>query len=413
MAEQDPSRGTVNDTSTVVLDADTLADVQRGKIKRPEFYGDMSMSAMGFGNFQQAVSTAGTYFNFAKNIADSLTDARSADDRVFRLTRDEYTQIEKKAASISRFGSVPYETILTFITILCLVDNKVDMEKISSVLEIEELNESVIRKPYLIIEIRDLYKIVYMASALDSLIKLFNRYLTASQATAQNINSDDISDLFSNIGSLLGGLSGGGASSKLANMTGSEDALGHFMSELLEGKRIPMPVIAKNPMKQSPSYTGQALFGESPTPLSLMDITEVFNKKIAVFPKPSNGAGMSSFGMQNFSSLSGSMNLSTMISKLNFGGSTPTPGSYIDKQITAIGEKIKLMTGVKDTETFELNRADVAIPMQIAMSASNCGLDKTPFATKSFQNGWQLSNHINNFMQNNNPDFFKIIKGLS
>lgn len=410
MAVQEPSRGTIQDESTITLDADTLANVQRGKHKRPEFYGDMSSDSSGFSNFQSAVGTAANYFNIASNIVNSLVDERDEDDD-FALTKDEYKEIEKKASSIASFSEIPYETILDFLIILCSIDNETDMLKIADVLEIDELNSSVIRQPYLILEIKDLYKIAFMANAVASLIKLFNKYLNASSSTAGNINTDDISDLFSNLGNILGGLSGGGASTRLSNMTGAEDALGHYMSELLEGKRIPMTVIAKNPMKTSPSYTGQTLFGESATPLSLVDVTEPFNKKIGVYPKPSSGAGMSSFGMQNFSSLSGSMNLSTMINKLNFGGNSSS--SYVNNKVSEIAEKVKATTGVTDEETFELNSADVAIPMQIALSSVNAGTTTTPFSTKSFQDGWQMSCHICNFMQNNNPDFLKIIKGLS
>lgn len=412
MAVQDPTKASSEEVTNITLDADTLADVQRGYYKKPEFYGDMSTNSNGFDSFKTGVSTAANYFGFASNLVSSLVTARSDSDNEWSLTRAEYAEIVKVAKSIATYGKVPQQTIIDFLVILCSINKIADMKKISDVLEIEELNDStILRQPFEILAIPSLYKIAYMAQALASLIKLFSRYLNTSQTVAST-GADDIASLFSNISSILGGLSGGGAAARLENFS-AEDALGHFMSELLEGSRIPMPVIAKNPMKAAPSYVGQTLFGESPTSLSLVDMNEVFNMKIAVFPKPSNGAGVSSFGMQNFSSLSGSMNLSTFVNKIGFGGGSITTGSYKETKINNIVEELKTATGATDTETFQLNSADVAIPLQMALSACNCGTSRTPFATVSFQDGWQLSCHISNHMQKNNPKFLDIVRGLT
>ncbi|PCJ96780.1 MAG: hypothetical protein COA52_00815 [Hyphomicrobiales bacterium] len=411
MAEQDPSRGTEDSTDEIILDVDTLADVQRGVFKKPEFFGDMS-SGSSIENFTSAVQTAAKYINFVGNAITVLGNERQDDDTSWQLTLKEYNEIKKLAYSIADYGRIPYQTIVDFLIILCSIDNLDDMIKIADILEIDELkDQNIIRVPFEILAIRELYKIAYMASALDAIINLFSRFIQ-SKNNAGSADSDDIGGLISNIGNLLGGLSGGAASVRLQNNS-AEDALGHFMSELIEGKRIPMAVIAKNPMKEMPSYIGQALFGESPTALSLMDMNEIFNKKIAVFPKPSSGSGKSSFGMQNFSSLKNAMNIKEFVNKVSFGGSSAAPGSYIDRKIDSIVTDVKGLTGVLDDETFTLNSADVAIPLQIAMSACNCGTSKSPFSSSSFQNGWQSALNVSNHMQNNNSGYLKIIRGLS
>jgi len=412
MAEQIPSRsGGESDSTDIILDNDTLADVQRGYFKKPEFYGDMSTTSNGFGDFKSAVSTAATYAGAISSLISSLPKSRTSDDEVWRLTESEYKEILKMSNSIATYGNVPIDTITDFLIILCSIDALVDMKKISDVLEIPELNnQTILREPFEILAVPGLYKIAFMAQALDALIKLFSRFLN----TQQNVSSsgaDDIASLFSNISSILGGLSGG-TQARLGNIS-ADNALGHFMSELIDGKRIPMAVIAKNPMKQIPSYIGQTLFGESPTSLSLVDINELFNKKIAVFAKPSSGAGTSSFGMQNFSSLGSAMNLESFVNKMNFGGSSITSGSKKESMINTIVDELKSATGATATETFKLNSADVAIPLQIALSACNCGTSKTPFATKSFQDGWQLASHVSNFMQKNNTQFLNVVRGLT
>jgi len=412
MAEQIKSRGSNKfEGDKITLDDDNLAQVQRGMYRKPQFFGDMSLSSHNFDGFKTGVQTAATYIGFANSLVMSLVSSRESTDDQFYLTTGEYNQIQSLASSIASYGSVPYQTIVDFLVILCCIDNITDMTKIASVVEITELlNPNIIRQPFEILAIPTLYKIAFMANALDSIIRLYSRYANASTSAGQG--GDDISSILSNLSSLIGGF--GSSSAILTSMSSAENALGHFMSELLDGKRIPMTVIAKNPMKASPSYTGQTLFGESATSLSHVDVDEVFPKKIAVFPKPSNGAGSTSFGMMNFGSLGSTvMNLTEFASKMLFGSSSITSGSYKETAIINAVAQLSALTGATSTETFSVNSADVAIPLQIALSTIHAGTSSSPFSSSSFQEGWQLANHIANYMQNSNPSFLNVIKGLA
>jgi hypothetical protein len=406
--DYEPSRSSTDVPDTIVLDNDTLADVQRGYYKKPEFFGNMATSSS-FDLFKAGLDAASNYTGW---LSGSLVSERKPDYVQWALTVDEYDAIVRRSENIAAYGYTPLQTVINFLIILCSIDRIEDMEKIAVAIDLYDLIDiDILRQPYEILEVRNLEKIAYMASALDALINMFARFLGVSNFA--DSKPESISNLLSNVSSILGGLSGAaGIAERLAN-SGSSDAMGNYLSELLTGKRIPMNVIAKNPMKQSPSYIGQAMFGEAPTSLAMLDINELFPKKIGVFPMPSNGAGVSAFGIQNFSSLQGSMNISSAINKLMFGGSSVDTGSFTESLIATTVSKLKVMTGVSDTETFSLNSSDVAIPLMISMSTVNAGLDKSPFDTSTFSNAWTLANSVSNFMQSRNSGFLKAIRTIS
>lgn len=231
---------------------------------------------------------------------------------------------------------------------------------------------------------------------------------SASSANSTDNSSESTSNILSTLSSLIGGF-GGGAEARLAAAT-STDALGNFLSELITGKRIPMTVIAKNPALQAPSYTGKAFFGEAPAALSNVDIEQLFNKKIGCFPKPSNGAGTTSFGFQNMGSFSNSMSLSGLVSKVLFGGLEAVVGSKKAGQVSAIVDQISTLTGSNVDEILDIRRADTAIPMLSALSAVASGTDKSIFSADTFAKGWQLSNSVSNHLQNVDPKFMELVK---
>jgi hypothetical protein len=407
-AKPDASRISSTPSTEITLDEDNLALIQKGKYDKPAFFGNIS-STKSYDLFKSGVSTALGYAGFAMNIAQTLVDERKPTDAEFLFTRREYEEIQRKSRSIAAYGNTPVDTIEAFLLILCAIDNIDDMEKIAVGIEIPELIDvSILRHPFEILAIQRLEKIAFMAQALDAFIRMFNRYLKSRDSS--DSKPESISNLVSSLGSILGGSLS--SSVRLENSS-SVDALGHFMSELIDGKRIPMSVIAKNPMKASPSYVGQTLFGESPTALSLVDVTELFPKKIGVFPMPSNGAGVSSFGMQNFSSLQGNLNVFDAVNKLSFGGGSVTANSFKERAVNAVVDQVKNITGATSSETFSLNSADVSIPMMIALSAANSGLSKSPFSYQTFQQAWQMSSGVSNLMQNQNPQFLNIIRGLT
>lgn len=383
------------------------AEIQRGLFKRPQFFGDQSTSSS-HSAFSSGASIAAGISSMVGSIASDLVDSRSATD-TYRLTKSEFKELQKVAKSIAGYGNIPEDVVQDFLVILCYIDNINDMRTIADAVQVSELdNASIIRQPLMILSISHLYKIAFLASAVEGLINMFRRYL----AMANNSDSgggDSLSSVLGTLQSVLGLFSGGGGAARLNN-GGVEDALGNFMSELITGKRIPMTIIAKNPNLQPPSYSGKAFFGESPAALSNVDIDQLFNKKIACFLKPSSGAGSTSFSFQNSSMFSGSMSVANLASKMMFGSSDVTAGSKKERQLQQITDKVSALTGAAATELIDIRRADTAVPMMQAMCAVASGTDKPVYPTEVFSNGWVLSNSVCNYLQNISSSYLEAIR---
>lgn len=400
----------MSDTPADTVDVDEGAvDIQRSEIKRPEFFGNHQGSSSDsiFGSAAAIGSLFGGVISILKS---ELVESRNPTDSLFRLTIAEYAEVEKRAQSIASYGNIPLDVVTDFLLILCYINDLSDMEIIADGVQIAELsNPAIFRKPFLIVSITGLEKIAYLASAVEGLVSMFRRYLPTSQNT-DNSKGEDISNILDRLSSVVGGFgSFGGATARLQLPT-STDAIGNFMSELVTGNRIPMTVIAKNPMLQSPSYVGKAFFGESPTALSNIDIKQLFNKKIGCFPKPSNGSGTTSFGIQNMKSFSSSMSVAGLANKILFGGSMPSEGTKKLRQLSAIVDQINTFTGSTADEILDIRRADTAIPMMSALSAVASGTDKSVFSTDTFSAGWKLSNSLSNHLQNANPRLMETVK---
>ena len=401
-----PTRTTTAEETEYEVDSGA-SEVQRGNFEKPQFFGDNSLTK-GFAAFQKGVSMASTYAGAALLLKNDLVSERE-EGVPFRLTEDEYYQLQKKASSISAYGNIPYDVAEDFLVILCFVDKIADMIVIADAVQIAELADpSILRQPYLILAIPMLEKVAFCASAVEGLINLFRKYINAAQYTPGK-SGQDVGDILSNLGVLASGFGGMGASLLLSSGS-SENALGQFMSELLTGQRIPMAVIAKNPNLQSPSYTGKAFFGESPTSLSNIDMTSVFAKRIGAFPVPSNGSGTTSFGLQNMKSFSNSMSVNGLVAKMLTGSSVFEQGTKKARQIEGVVSQLNTMTGSTGEEIVDIRRADTAIPMMSALSAIGSGSDKSAFGTDTYKSGWMLSNSVSNHLQNNNSPFFEAVK---
>ena len=185
--------------------------------------------------------------------------------------------------------------------------------------------------------------------------------------------------------------------------------MGNFLSELIEGKRIPTNVIAKNPMMNAPSYTGKAFFGEAPNAMSNVDIDQLFAKKIAVFGQPSNGVGTSSFSMQNFGSFASSMPLNQFVSKV-ITGTSDLGSTRKENMINSIVMGINTFTGSKSTDMVEITRADNAIPIMMALATKLSGYDKSVFSGSTFQEGWGLAQSVGNALQQQDPGFLEVAR---
>lgn len=407
MSDFDISRTSTAAQSTYCID-DAASEIQRGYIVKPTGFGDQthSSSHQAFSAAANFASGFSTIINFLRN---SVVDNRDPQDNQFKLTTAEYRELQKVALNISNYGNITYDVVEDFLLILCYIDNIEDLTIIANGVEIDQLADaSLIHNPFAILAISDLYKIAYLASAVDGLVNLFRKYLPIAGNTSSHL-TDDINQLLSSLSSVLSGFSGAAASARLQNNS-AEDALGHFLSELITGNRIPTNVIAKNPNLQDPSYTGKAFFGESPTALTNVDIDQDFAKKIAVFPRPSNGAATTSFGLQNIGSMANLTSIPSLVSKIMFGNTNVTAGSKKSRQLDQYVSQVISMTGGSPTETIDIRRADTAIPLMISLSAVCSGTDKSIFSSDVFRQGWLLANSVSNSLQQTNSKYLEVIK---
>ena len=383
---------------TYDVEADA-SQVQKNVYPRPTFFGDQSASP-GFAMFKAGVQTALSYAGQSSRKSELVSERN--ENTGYRLTTAEFTLLQKRARSISNYAKIPYDTCEDFLVILCFVDKLPDMVKIADAVQIPELADvNILRKPMIILNLPSLEKIAFAAQALDGLVNLFRKYIQTAQNSPNQSKGDDMGSILSAISSLVGGFGGASAGPRLE--TGE---MGNFLSELITGNRIPINVIAKNPMVQLPSYVGKAFFGEFPNPLSNIDIDQLFNKPIAVFPKPSSGAGTSSFSMQNFSTFSGSMPIQNFVSKVLTGSAEITSQRKLN-QVTGVLNKVISLTGAKATDTVEIARADNAMPMMMAMATALSGYDKNVFASSTFQEGWVAAQSVAQVMSQNNPSFME------
>lgn len=375
------------------------SQVQKNIYPKPTFFGDQSASS-GFAIFKAGVQTALSYAGQSSRKTELVTERN--ENTGYRLTRDEFTLLQKRARSISNYAKIPYDTCEDFLVILCFVDKIQDMIKIADAVQIPELaDEDILRKPMIILNLPQLEKIAFAAQALDGLVNLFRKYINTAQNSPNQSKGDDMGSILNTISSIVGGFGGASAGPRLD--TGD---MGNFLSELITGNRIPMTVIAKNPMLQLPSYVGKAFFGEFPNPMSNIDIDQLFNKPIAIFPKPSSGAGTSSFSMQNFSTFSGSMPIQNFVSKVLTGSADITSQRKLN-QVTSVLNKVVALTGAKATDTVEITRADNAMPMMMAMASALSGYDKNVFSTSTFQEGWVAAQSVAQTLSQTDPSFME------
>lgn len=200
---------------------------------------------------------------------------------------------------------------------------------------------------------------------------------------------------------IFGGIAGGPLLSQMGGY-----AIGNFMSELITGKRIPTQKIANNPSLRPPSYQGKAFFGE--TPVSLPAVDQLFCRKVGSFGEPTGGSGTDSFGMQNFASFGGVMDVASVVTKMITGSSkTPDTNTYYGQSVNTVVSNVANILNVKDGSSIEMRRSDNAIPMMIGLSAAIAGQAFSPFGSGTMSNGWKLASSTANDIQNINPEFLQ------
>lgn len=391
-AVADESRSSDSDTESTIS-VDNPVDVQRGHYARPCFYGDMSITS-GYSTFSSAVGGATEYSGYVQN-------------HEVKLTEDQYKRLTRIADSIARRFPINYTAIRDFLVILCCIDKYKHLRDIAHAVEMEELdNPILIGNPDAILDIPRLYRIAFVANAVDGVLKMYSRYTKLRNEVSSNPNHG-ISDI-------LAGLSigFGSAGTYRVESPTAADTMGNYLSELVTGQRIPMTVLAKNPNLAPPTYIGMTFCGESPHALSNVDVTQPFAKKIAAFPVPSNGSSSSMFPMMNAGSMQGSMSIGSVVASVMFGSSTVTPGSYKETAVNSVVLQLNVSTGVKPNETLEPSRADVAVPLLMGLSMSQSGVEKPLYGSNTFQEGWKMSCAISNHMMNTDPNFMLAYRSM-
>lgn len=220
-----------------------------------------------------------------------------------------------------------------------------------------------------------------------------------------------IASLASQIMSMFGLMKGpgniGAGASTLLNQLGGYAPSG-ILTQLSIGQRIPPSVLYRNPMMQSPSYSGKAFFGENLAPQGAVD--QIFCKLIAAFPQAQNGSGNMSFGLQNFGSYGGTTSLTNMVSRVMLGTlNAPTTGTLANVVNTATSSLANILN-VPTNSFIEARRSDNSIPFMAAMASVIVNDTKTPFPSSTYSQGWKLASATGNQVQRYNPRYIETCK---
>jgi len=479
------------------INKDTTALTQIGVYTNPGFFGDQAMknSNVAFNNVVNLLSAvSGIASMLRTNPSPPANYVRTPTNYI--LTDREKQAIQTKSLALSSYGVVPQDILSAFFYILSALEKIDDLLYVAQVTGIPELGDNrYVRNILGILDIKNIYKVGYLANGVASIINKYatifsgaaaaanpnlttfgdveqartlslalgiigpimlssanslngnvgilanapnisssniDRVLnsTLQMATGQAINligtaltnpSADIGQMASQIGvnaiknvlnstplggvlsafGIFGGIAGGPL---LSHMGGY--AIGNFMSELITGKRIPTQKIANNPSLRPPSYQGKAFFGE--TPVSLPAVDQLFCRKVGSFGEPTGGSGTDSFGMQNFASFGGVMDVASVVTKMITGSSkTPDTNTYYGQSVNTIVSNVANILNVKNGSSIEMRRSDNAIPMMIGLSAAIAGQSFSPFGSGTMSDGWKLASSTANDIQNFNPGFLE------
>ena len=144
---------------------------QKGYLQEKGFFGDQSLTNenKAFGNVVDlAVGITGAA-RVIKSLSSSGRASRNKYSNYY-IYDNERTLLQERSRQIASIGVVPYDMVEEFLYILITVDNYNDMYYISTVVGIPELNNpNIIREPYLILSIKNLYKVGYLANGVASI----------------------------------------------------------------------------------------------------------------------------------------------------------------------------------------------------------------------------------------------------
>ena len=479
------------------INKDTTALMQIGVYTNPGFFGDQSMKNSNVA-FNNVVNLCTAIYGIASSLKSNPSPppnyVRTATNYI--LTDKEKAAIDLRSTILSTYGVVPKDVLSAFFYILSAIENVNDLIYIGQVVGIPELGDNTFVRNILgILDIKNIYKVGYLANGVASVINKYANIfaniettanpnmttygeieqartialalgvigpLMLSSATSLNGNvgilanapnisssnidrvlnstiqlaagqainligtaltnpSADIGQLASQISigalknvlnstplggvlsafGIFGGIAGGPLLSQMGGL-----AIGNYMSELITGKRIPTQKIANNPSLRPPSYAGKAFFGETPCALPAVD--QLFCRKVGSFGEPTGGSGTDSFGMQNFASFGGALNIGSVIARMVTGSSVvPNTNSYYGQNVNTMIGNVCNILNVATGSTIEMRRSDNAIPMMIGLSAAIAGQSFSPFGSGTMSDGWKIASSAANEIQNINPGFLQ------
>jgi len=174
----------VNSSESTVVTKDTVALKQKGDLHEDGASGDQDLKKSGEA-FKAAVGTAAG-LNAAGLALKALTPNSRPRDPVnnYYLTNSEKTLLQKRANELAVPGIIPYDALEEFLYVLCTISEYEDLRYISTVVGIPEFDDrDMVRNPSKLLNVRELYKIGYLANGVCALTKQFStNYYNASYA---------------------------------------------------------------------------------------------------------------------------------------------------------------------------------------------------------------------------------------
>lgn len=177
-------------STTVPINRDTTALKQKGDIHEDgeSSNPDLKNSTQAFKN---AVGTSAGFLGAAAIIKGLSANSRPRDpvDNYY-LTNSEKALLEKRAREFAAPGVVPYDALEQFLYILVTINEYQDLSYIAGVTGVYELDDrNLVRNPSGILNLRELYKVGYLANGVCSINKQFSTSYHNASYAADSKNS--------------------------------------------------------------------------------------------------------------------------------------------------------------------------------------------------------------------------------
>ena len=212
-------------SSSPAINKDVMALIQKSIIHQPGVYGNQEHqnSNVAFNRaIQSSVQKTGIA-NVLKNSTAPKNYVRTHDNYI--LTEDEHDTINKTCDRLSRYGVVPFDTLVNFFYILAGTDSLSDLQYVGSVTGIDEIGDQrYIRNISGICEIPTIYKVGYLSQGVSSINQRYSaNYYGARQYDDYTQSSGGLTSYTTNYATnlgVIGQVALGIASNLIGNQTG-------------------------------------------------------------------------------------------------------------------------------------------------------------------------------------------------